>query len=120
MRLNYSKKTSTRVKARLKNKARIRKKVNGTAERPRLCVYRSLKNISAQIVDDVTGNTLVSVSTVKQGKNNRDICKEAGAEIAKKAMAKNIEAVVFDRGGFVYHGKIKAFADGAREAGLKF
>ena len=103
---------------------RVRTKVSGTAERPRLCVYRSNSNIYAQIIDDVAGNTLVSASTldkeVKTKKSNVEAAKEVGALIAKRATAKNIKSVVFDRGGYVYHGVVKELAEAAREGGLDF
>ena len=103
---------------------RVRTKVSGTAERPRLCVYRSNSNIYAQIIDDVAGNTLVSASTldkeVKTKKANSEAAKEVGALIAKRATAKNIKSVVFDRGGYVYHGVVKELAESAREGGLEF
>jgi hypothetical protein len=110
---------------RVKKHARIRNKVNGTAERPRLSVYRSLNNIFAQIIDDVNGVTLVSASTIeKNGKvelgANIEAAKIIGERIAKKALEKGIETVVFDRSGYIYTGRIKALADAAREAGLKF
>ena len=114
-----------RNKLRLKKHRSIRKKINGTAERPRLSVYRSLKNIFVQIIDDTTGRTLVSASTIeKDGKiekgSNVEAAKKVGEAIAKKALEKGIEAVVFDRSGYVYTGRVKAVADAAREAGLKF
>ena len=93
---------------------RIRKNLTGTPEKPRLCVFRSNKNISVQIIDDVNGVTLASAST------NKDAAKAVGEAIAKRALAKGIEEVTFDRGGFLYHGRVKELADGAREAGLKF
>ena len=109
---------------RTRRHARVRTKVSGTAERPRLCVYRSNTNLYAQIIDDVAGITLVAASTldkeVKTKKSNVEAAKEVGAAIAKKALDKKIETVVFDRGGFIYHGVVKALAESAREAGLKF
>lgn len=120
MKLKISKSTAKRAKARLKNKVRIRKKISGTAERPRLSVFRSLKRISAQLIDDVNGVTLASASSIGKRSNSQTICKEVGTEIAKKALAINISSVVFDRSGYIYHGKIKSLADGARETGLKF
>lgn len=109
---------------RARRHARVRTKVSGTAERPRLCVYRSNSNIYAQIIDDVAGNTLVSASTldkeVKTKKSNVEAAKEVGALIAKRATAKNIKSVVFDRGGYVYHGVVKELAESAREGGLEF
>ena len=121
MRIFFNKRTARKVVARLKNKARVRKKINGTSARPRLCVFRSGRHIHGQLVDDVSGTTIVAASTLKvAGGCNRENAKNIGAEIAKKAMSKNIKDVVFDRSGYVYHGRIKAFADGAREAGLNF
>ena len=102
--------------------ARIRSKINGTALRPRLSVFKSAQYIYAQLIDDETGKVLVSASDMKiKAKGKKiDHSLEVGKLIAKEALAKKIEAVVFDRGGFVYHGRVKAVADGAREGGLKF
>lgn len=112
---------------RKKRHARVRLKIAGTAEAPRLCVYRSLNHIYAQIIDDTKGVTLVACSTVEkevakllEGKDKKGAAKTVGAELAKKALAKGIENVVFDRGGYLYTGRVQAVADGAREAGLKF
>ena len=100
---------------------RIREKLSGTTERPRLNVYRSLNHIYAQVIDDQKGETLVSASTIKQKTGgNVAAAKEIGKEVAEKAVAKGIKKVVFDRGGFLYHGRIKALAEAAREAGLDF
>lgn len=114
----------SREDARKKRKARIRKKVNGSAEKPRLVVFRSNKHIYAQIIDDLAGATLASASTLSEdGQKLRltiDNAKIIGKKIAEEAIKKNITAVVFDRGGFAYHGRVKALADGAREAGLNF
>src|SRR6202522_4283417 len=100
---------------------RIREKLSGTAERPRLNVYRSLNHIYAQVVDDQTGQTLVSASSIKlKSGGNVAAAKETGKAVAEKAVAKGIKRVVFDRGGYLYHGRVKAFADAAREAGLEF
>lgn len=104
---------------------RVRKKISGTPERPRLNVYRSGKHIYAQIIDDVSGSTLVSASTLDKSLNltathNKEAAKSVGELIGKKAVEKGIEEVVFDRGGYIYHGKIKELAEGARESGLKF
>jgi large subunit ribosomal protein L18 len=106
---------------------RIRKKVLGTAERPRLNVYRSLNHIYVQLIDDTTGKTLAAASTVQGGKKgvkktggNVASAKEIGKTIAQRAQEKGIKKVVFDRGGYLYHGRIKALADAAREAGLEF
>lgn len=116
-----------RRQARLKRQARVRRKVGGTSERPRLCIFRSAKHIYAQIIEDVTGTTLVSASTLctevsesLKGTGNIDAAKAVGAAVAKKALAKDIKEVVFDRNGFLYHGRIKSLADAAREAGLSF
>ncbi|WP_321369801.1 50S ribosomal protein L18 [uncultured Desulfuromusa sp.] len=110
--------------SRLKRQARVRKKIKGTTESPRLSVFRSAKHIYAQIIEDVTGTTLVAASTL--GKDvelsnggNLQAAKAVGTEIAKKALDKNITNVVFDRNGFLYQGRIQAVADAAREAGLK-
>ncbi|HEY6951591.1 MAG TPA: 50S ribosomal protein L18 [Bacteroidota bacterium] len=112
----------------LKKRARIRKKISGTAERPRFTVYRSQKHIYAQIIDDVGGKTLVTASTLSKElkeelgkvKSPIEVCKMIGKATAKMALDKNIHHVVFDRNGYLYHGRVKAIADGAREAGLKF
>ena len=112
---------------RVKRHARVRKNLFGTPERPRLCVYRSNKNISAQVIDDVNGVTLVSASSLdKELKGeigyggNKEAAKKVGEALAKRALAKGIEEVCFDRGGFLYHGRVAALADAAREAGLMF
>lgn len=111
-------------KKRLRRHRRVRGKIFGTASAPRLCVYRSLKNISAQIIDDETGRTLVAAATNEKGfegnGGNKEGAKQLGLLIGKKALEKGIENVVFDRGGYLYHGRVKELADGAREAGLKF
>ena len=104
--------------------ARVRTKVSGTTECPRLAVTKSNKNIIAQIIDDTKAETLVYVSTlnsdIKTKKANKEAAKEVGAAVAKKALEKNIKSVVFDRGGFIYHGVVKELAEAAREAGLDF
>ena len=109
---------------RKRRHVRVRNKINGTTERPRLCIYRSNNNLFAQIIDDVNGVTLVSASTldktVKTKHSNIEAAKEVGTLIAKRAIEKNIETVVFDRSGYIYHGVVKEFAEAAREAGLKF
>lgn len=101
--------------------SRIREKMSGTAERPRLNIYRSLNHIYAQVIDDQKGETLVSASTIKM-KNGGNVAaaKETGKAVAEAAVAKGIKRVVFDRGGYLYHGRVKALADAAREAGLEF
>lgn len=121
MRLNIKKKTSPRVSGRMTKKVRIRKKISGSSERPRLCVYRSGKHMYAQIINDTTGTTLLSTSSLGvEGKSGKELAKHVGSEVAKAALAKNIKSVVFDRNGFIYHGRIQALADGARESGLSF
>ena len=112
---------------RIKRHYRVRKNVSGTPNRPRLNVYRSLSNIYAQVIDDTTGNTLVSASSLdKEIKEklgyggNKAAAKEVGLLVAKKAVEKGIKAVVFDRGGYVYHGRVQELAEGAREGGLEF
>lgn len=106
---------------RLRIKRSIRNKISGTSERPRLSVFRSNKNIYAQIIDDLSGRTLASVSSKVEGASNKvSASSEVGKEIAQKALALGISSVVFDRSGYLYHGRVKSLADGAREAGLKF
>ena len=109
---------------RTRRHKRVRTKISGTAERPRLCVFRSNSNLYVQVIDDVAGNTLVSASTldkeVKTKHANKEAAKEVGTLIAKKAIEKNITEVVFDRGGYIYHGVVKELAEAAREGGLKF
>ena len=110
--------------ARLARHKRGRAKISGTPDIPRLCVYRSLANIRAQIIDDVNGVTLVSASTLEKAfegnGGNKEAAKIVGRMIAEKAVAKGIKKVVFDRGGYIYHGRVKELADGAREGGLEF
>ena len=117
----------SRQKVRVKKHMRIRNRFSGTTERPRLAVFRSNNHMYAQIIDDTVGNTLVSASTLQKDvkselekTNNVDAAAYLGTVIAKKALEKGITTVVFDRGGFIYQGKIKALADAAREAGLEF
>ena len=111
-------------KKRLIRHKRVRAKISGTPARPRLCVYRSLANINAQIIDDVNGVTLASASTLEKAfegnGGNKEAAKKIGLAIAERALAKGITEVVFDRGGYVYQGRVKELADGAREGGLKF
>ncbi len=114
-------------KIRLRKHERVRKKITGNAERPRLCVFRSSKHIYAQIIDDVSSTTLVAASSLDEalkGKldysGNKEAAKEVGKLVGTKAIEKGIKQVVFDRGGYLYHGRIKELADGAREAGLEF
>ena len=108
---------------RLRRHRRVRSKISGTTERPRLNVFRSNGNIHAQIIDDVNGKTLVSANSVEMkiaNGGNVAAAKQVGEEIAKRAKKAKIEEVVFDRGGYIYHGRVKALAEAAREAGLKF
>lgn len=109
---------------RIKRHKRVRSKVSGTPERPRLNVFRSGKNIYAQIIDDVNMTTLCSASSIEKNfegsGGNKEAAKKVGLSIAERAKAKGVETVVFDRGGCIYHGRIKELADGAREGGLKF
>lgn len=122
MKLKARKHTAVRTTNRLAKKIRIRKTVKGSAERPRLCVFRSNKHIYAQIIDDAAATTLVASSslTVEQKAKGADMAKMIGQAVAKAALAKNIKDVVFDRNGYIYHGQVKALADGAREGGLNF
>ncbi|AEM68553.1 50S ribosomal protein L18 [Mycoplasma putrefaciens] len=113
----------TKAQARKRRHFRVRQKVSGTAAKPRLNVFKSNTNFYAQIIDDTKGVTLVSASTLKmdlKNKSNKDAAAKVGEEIAKKALAANINTVVFDRSGYLYHGKVKAFAEAARQAGLNF
>jgi large subunit ribosomal protein L18 len=117
--------TSNKQQIRFKRKRRIRANIEGTTEKPRLSIFRSNSNMYAQLVDDIKGVTLVSASTQDEGLNAKSPSSAEGAKavgnlLAKKAQAKNINAIVFDRSGYLYHGRIKALADGAREGGLKF
>lgn len=109
---------------RTRRHIRVRRKISGTTECPRLCVYRSNTNIYAQIIDDVTATTLVSASTldkeIKEKHSNKVAAREVGTLIAKRAIEKNIKSVVFDRSGYIYHGIVKELAEAAREAGLEF
>mgnify|MGYP003574475778 FL=1 len=109
-------------KRRLRIRRGIRKKVSGTKERPRLSVYKSNKGIYAQLIDDDSGHTLASVSSKELGKTGVTvpISKDVGKKLAEKAVASGIDTVIFDRSGYLYHGRVKALADGAREGGLKF
>lgn len=125
----FAKQKKTRRTARLRRHRSIRNKMSGTAERPRLVVYRSLRNIEGQLVDDDVGRTLVGLSTLHpdvrdfeaEGSNPKvERAFAAGKLLAEKALQAGIDTVVFDRGGYKYHGRVKAFADGAREGGLKF
>lgn len=119
--------THSRNAARIRRHARVRKTISGTPERPRLCVFRALSQIYAQLIDDEAGRTLASASTIDgelrakmDGKNKTEQAKLVGQAIAERAKAKGIQTVVFDRGGYKYIGRVKALADGAREGGLEF
>ena len=117
-------KKTNRKFERTRRHIRVRRKISGTAERPRLCVYRSNTNIYAQVIDDVAGKTLVSASTldkeVKTKKANKEAAKEIGSLIAKRAKEAKISNIVFDRSGYIYHGVVKELAEAAREGGLEF
>ncbi|MGN0708846.1 MAG: 50S ribosomal protein L18 [Anaerovoracaceae bacterium] len=117
----------TKQQKRIKRHMRVRKDIFGTPEKPRLCVFRSNKNISCQVIDDVNRVTLVSASSLDKdikadlaNGGNKEAAKKVGEAVAKRALEKGISEVAFDRGGFLYHGRIKELADGAREGGLKF
>ncbi len=116
--------SQSRLAGRLRRKQRIRRKISGTTERPRLTIFRSSKHFYAQVIDDSEGKTLASVSTLdkdnKTSGSNRSNAEALGKRIADKAKSSNIEQVVFDRNGYIYHGVVKAFADAARESGLRF
>lgn len=115
--------TKKRAALRERRKLRIRKKISGTAERPRLSIYRSAGHLYAQVIDDVAGRTLLSIGSFAKGKGSRanvERCATLGKELAGKCKGANILKVVFDKNGFNYHGRVKAFADGAREGGLEF
>ena len=111
-------------KKRIRRHKRVRGKIFGTAQKPRLCVFRSLKNIYAQVIDDENGKTLASASSLDKEFNqyggNKEAAKLVGQAVAKAALAKGITEVVFDRGGYIFHGRVQELAEGAREAGLKF
>lgn len=119
-------KTNVRTTARAKRVSRIRKKITGTIERPRLRVFKSNKHIYAQIIDDSAGKTIAAMSTVDKGfvaseeKGKTAAAKQVGKLIAEKAKSAGVEQVVFDRGGYIYHGRVKSLSEGAREGGLKF
>ena len=109
--------------ARLKRHKRVRGKISGTPEAPRLCVFRSLNHIYAQVIDDVAGNTIAAASSldIKAAEGaKKEVSREVGKLVAERALKKGIETVVFDRGGYIYHGRVQELAEGAREGGLKF
>lgn len=113
--------TEKKKQLRIKRKKRVRAKISGSAERPRLTVSRSAANIYAQVINDDMGATLVAIHSFKEANRaNVDLCKELGKKLAEKCKAKNVTKVVFDRNGLAFHGRVKAFADGAREGGLQF
>lgn len=118
-----AKQSAQKAALKKRRKLRVRKKIQGTPEQPRLSVFRSAKNVSAQVIDDLSGKTLVSISSFEKGSRaaaGKDGCGELGKKLAERCKAKDIGTVVFDRNGNLYHGRVKAFADGAREGGLKF
>ena len=125
--MSRTRKVKTREQRRDRRHRRVRGKVNGTAERPRLVVHRSLNNVEGQVVDDVSGRTLVGLSTLdadlrgkREGMSKTEASHAAGKALAVKAREAGVTHVVFDRGGYLYHGRVKAFAEGAREGGLEF
>ncbi len=122
MKLRVSKHRDAKSANRLKKKIRIRKTVNGTSERPRLCVFRSSKHIYAQVINDVEQKTILTVSSLKldQKLNGKDMAKHVGKAVAEASIKQGIKSVVFDRNGFIYHGRVQSLADGAREGGLSF
>ncbi|MBC7465706.1 MAG: 50S ribosomal protein L18 [Bdellovibrio sp.] len=122
MKLRVSKHTASKSANRLKKKIKIRKTVTGTTVRPRLCVFRSAKHIYAQVVNDEQHKTILTVSSLKfdQKLDGKGLAKLVGKTVAEASLKKGIKAVVFDRNGFIYHGRVQALADGAREAGLNF
>ena len=122
MKLRVSKHTSAKTKNRMKKKIRIRKTVKGTTERPRLCVFRSAKHIYAQVINDDSMQTILTVSSLslKVKVTGKELAKTVGKAVAEASLKKGITTVVFDRNGFIYHGRVQSLADGAREAGLNF
>ncbi|MEW6267098.1 MAG: 50S ribosomal protein L18 [Thermodesulfobacteriota bacterium] len=120
-------KTNPRMMARLRRQTRVRKKVKGTTERPRLCVFRSSRHMYVQIIDDVSGRTLVTASTMTLGLRDKvkglkktEAAKMVGRQVAQTALAQGIKKVIFDRNGFLYHGRVAALSESARESGLEF
>lgn len=122
MKIKFSKHTSPKTVNRLKKKIRIRKVVTGSEERPRLCVFRSAKHIYAQIINDVTHSTVLTISSLSLDAKSggKETAKQVGMKIAQEANKKGIKQVVFDRNGFIYHGRVQSLAEGAREGGLNF
>jgi large subunit ribosomal protein L18 len=123
VKLKFKTSTDSKTINRLKKKIRIRKSVFGSDVRPRLSIFKSVKHVYAQVIDDLTGRTLVSASSLEEGlgeKSGKDAAQSVGQAVAQRAKEKSIETVVFDRNGYRYHGRVKALADAAREAGLKF
>ncbi|MEQ1875207.1 MAG: 50S ribosomal protein L18 [Bdellovibrionia bacterium] len=123
MKLKYRRTTDLKTVNRRKKKVRIRKTVTGSEARPRLSIFKSVRHVYAQVIDDVTGRTIVSASTLEKDageKSGKEAAAHVGATVAQRAKEKKIETVVFDRNGYLYHGRVKALADAAREAGLKF
>ena len=122
MKLRVAKHTATKTANRLKKKIRIRKTVKGTSERPRLCVYRSAKHIYAQVINDDAQKTILTVSSLslESKATGKELAKAVGKAVAEATLKKGINTVVFDRNGFIYHGRVQSLADGAREGGLNF
>ncbi len=114
-------KVAKKVELRIKRKLRIRKKVAGSVARPRMSIFRSAKHITAQVIDDTSGKTLLAIHSYDSKKRaNKEVCTQLGKDLAVRCKAAKITAVVFDKNGYDYHGRVKAFADGAREGGLQF
>ncbi len=116
-------KSNSNYLLKLRRKRRIRKKISGTGERPRLSVFRSARHVYAQVIDDIAGKTIVGISSFEKGNHksaNTDVCFELGKVLAERCKEKNVSRIVFDKNGNQYHGRIKALADGAREGGLEF
>ena len=129
IKIKVKKRTPLKLKKRLRNKARLRKKVFGTAQRPRLVVFRSQKHIYAQMVDDITGKVLVCADTLQlskedksssKDKSKKEVAEWVGQRVAQRSLEKKIQKAVFDRNGFIYHGRVRSLAESARKAGLKF
>jgi large subunit ribosomal protein L18 len=125
--MSHKKIRNPKVKSRQRRKYALRRRIQGTAERPRLSVYRSNSHVYAQVIDDVNNVTLVASSDLEadvkgqiEGKSKSEVAKLVGGAVAKKLLEKNVKQVIFDRNGFIYHGRVKAVAEGAREAGLEF
>jgi large subunit ribosomal protein L18 len=119
--MKSSKSVPTKVALRQRRKLRGRKKISGSLERPRLSIFRSSYHVSAQVIDDINGKTIASIHSFAEGSRaNKDVCAKLGKELAARCKSQGVSKVVFDKNGYMYHGRIKALADGAREGGLDF